>query len=170
MCNNDEVLKILQIESSEAVERISNIAAVDGVDCLMLGPTDLRSNIEYLHDSGHENVMKLMHRAKKALLSAPSITYLVGFAMPHDPPEEMRKRGYHIITGAIDLALIRNAIVADVKANKASSGMQELVSCDYWEMDLAIASKLHRVLSKQQGFCGYWSFKRLLLRRLQINK
>ncbi|MCO5554266.1 hypothetical protein L7F22_007794 [Adiantum nelumboides] len=98
MCDNDEVLKILQIESSKAVECIPNIAAVDGVDW-----------------------------QKKPV---PSITYLVGFAMPHDPPEEMHKREYHIITGAVDLALTRNATVADVKANKASSGMQELVSCD----------------------------------------
>ncbi|MCO5563086.1 hypothetical protein L7F22_016722 [Adiantum nelumboides] len=122
MCDNDELLKILQIESSEAVERIPDIAAVDGVDCLMLGPTDLSSSIGYLHDLGQENVMKLMHRAEKSVLSAPSTTYLGGFAMPHDPPEEMRKRGYHIISGAVDLALFRNAAVADVKANKASSG------------------------------------------------
>ncbi|MCO5562906.1 hypothetical protein L7F22_016542 [Adiantum nelumboides] len=122
MCDNDEVLKILQIESSEAVELIPDIAAVDGVDCLMLGPTDLSSSIGYLHDPGHENVMKLMHRAEKAVLSAPSTTYLAGFAMPHDPPEEMCRRGYHIISGAVDLALFRKAAVADVKANKASSG------------------------------------------------
>lgn len=119
-CDNDEVLKILQIESSEAVERIPDIAAVDGVDCLMLGPTDLSSSIGYLHDPGHEAVMKLMHRAEKAISSAPSSTYLGGFAMPHDPPEEMWKRGYHLISGAVDLALFRNAAVADVKANKVS--------------------------------------------------
>ncbi|MCO5612289.1 hypothetical protein L7F22_066554 [Adiantum nelumboides] len=177
MCNNDEVLKTLQVESSEAVGRIPNIAAVDGVDCLMLGPTDLSSSIRYLHDPGHEKVMKLMHRERKAILSAPSITYLAGFAMPHDPPEEMRKHGYHIITGANDLALFRNAVGADVKAKKASSGMQELVSCDGTnygcdggEMDLAIASKSRGISSKQQGSCGYWSFKRLLSRHLQINK
>ncbi|MCO5596547.1 hypothetical protein L7F22_050612 [Adiantum nelumboides] len=173
MCDNDEVLQILQIESLEPVGCISNIAAVDGVDCLMLGPIDLSSSIRYLHDSGHENVMKLMHRAKKAILAVPSITYLAGFAMPHDPPEEMRKRGYPIITGAVDLALFRNAAVADVKANKASSSMQELVGCDGTnygcdggEMDLAIASKSRGVSSKQQGPCGYWSFKRLPSRHL----
>ncbi|MCO5586285.1 hypothetical protein L7F22_040224 [Adiantum nelumboides] len=150
---------------------------VDGVDCLMLGPTDLSSSIRYLHDPRHENVMKLMYRVEKAILSVPSITYLARFAMPRDPPEEMRKRGYHIITGTVDLALFRNAAVADVKANKASSHMQELVSCDGTnygcdggEMDLAIASKSRGVSSKQQGSCGYWSFKRLPLRHLQINK
>ncbi|KAI5084512.1 hypothetical protein GOP47_0000681 [Adiantum capillus-veneris] len=124
---NEEVLRILQIESAEAVDHILDIAAVDGVDCLMLGPTDLSSSIGYLHDPGHENVMKLMHRAEKAVLSAPVTTYLGGFAMPHDPPEEMRKRGYHLISGAVDLALFRNAAVADVKANKVSTASQRIL-------------------------------------------
>ncbi|MCO5558308.1 hypothetical protein L7F22_011888 [Adiantum nelumboides] len=68
MCANDKVLKTLQIESSKAVGRIPNISAVDGVDCLILGPTNLSSCIRYLHDPGHDNVMKLMHRVEKAIL------------------------------------------------------------------------------------------------------
>ncbi|KAH7373593.1 hypothetical protein KP509_17G063900 [Ceratopteris richardii] len=114
----DDLLIMLQIESAEAVDRIPDISAVEGVDCLMLGPTDLSSSIGYLHDPGHEEVMKLLYRAEKAILSASCGTYLAGFAMPHDPPTEMHKRGYHMISGAVDVAIFRNAAVADVKANK----------------------------------------------------
>jgi 2-keto-3-deoxy-L-rhamnonate aldolase RhmA len=38
----------LQIESQEAVDNIVDIAAVDGVDCIQMGPLDLRSDMGLL--------------------------------------------------------------------------------------------------------------------------
>jgi len=38
---NDSILVAVQIETPEAVQRAGEIAAVDGIDCLMLGPADL---------------------------------------------------------------------------------------------------------------------------------
>lgn len=120
MCEQDEVLIMLQIESKEAVAHIAEIAAVDGVDCLMLGPTDLSSSIGHLHDPGHEEAVKLLHDAERAVLLAPGV-YLSGFAMPHDPPKELHKRGYHMVSGTVDVALFRNAALADVRANKVDA-------------------------------------------------
>ncbi|MCB9948509.1 MAG: hypothetical protein H6842_11900 [Rhodospirillaceae bacterium] len=42
---NDNLLVICQIESAAAVEAIPDIAAVDGVDMLTVGPTDLSGSI-----------------------------------------------------------------------------------------------------------------------------
>ncbi len=39
---NDEIIVAVQIETPEAVEAAHEIAAVDGVDCLFIGPSDLR--------------------------------------------------------------------------------------------------------------------------------
>ncbi|KAJ4774799.1 Aldolase [Rhynchospora pubera] len=41
--------------------------------------------------------------------------YLGGFAMPKDPPEMLKQRGYHMVSGAIDVAMFRQAAVEDVK-------------------------------------------------------
>lgn len=38
----------LQIESQQAVDNIADIAAVDGVDCIQMGPLDLRSDMGLL--------------------------------------------------------------------------------------------------------------------------
>jgi 2-keto-3-deoxy-L-rhamnonate aldolase RhmA len=40
---NDEILVMAQIETAEAVKNLEEIAAVDGIDCLFVGPNDLAS-------------------------------------------------------------------------------------------------------------------------------
>jgi 2-keto-3-deoxy-L-rhamnonate aldolase RhmA len=42
---NDQVLGIIQIESASAVEHVEEIAAIDGVDVLFVGPTDLSHSL-----------------------------------------------------------------------------------------------------------------------------
>jgi len=43
--SNHEVLGVVQIESASAVEQVEEIAAVDGVDVLFVGPQDLSHNL-----------------------------------------------------------------------------------------------------------------------------
>ncbi|MFP4200555.1 MAG: HpcH/HpaI aldolase family protein [Clostridia bacterium] len=42
---NEEVLVICQIETAEALENVREIAAVDGIDVLFIGPFDLSANL-----------------------------------------------------------------------------------------------------------------------------
>ncbi|KAJ3690681.1 hypothetical protein LUZ61_019845 [Rhynchospora tenuis] len=49
--------------------------------------------------------------------------YLGGFAMPKDPPEMLKQRGYHMVSGAVDVAMFRQAAVEDVKQFRLS-GME----------------------------------------------
>ncbi|KAF9872456.1 aldolase citrate lyase family protein [Colletotrichum karsti] len=49
---NDALLTIIQIETKEAFESVEDIAAVDGVDALFIGPFDLGNNIGYPVDKG----------------------------------------------------------------------------------------------------------------------
>jgi len=44
---NSKLLTILQIETGEAVEHVEEIAAVDGVDVLFIGPLDLTVNLGF---------------------------------------------------------------------------------------------------------------------------
>lgn len=44
----DDLLIMCQLESQQAVENIIEIAAVDGVDCIQMGPLDLRSDMGLL--------------------------------------------------------------------------------------------------------------------------
>ncbi|KAK9076627.1 hypothetical protein SSX86_004961 [Deinandra increscens subsp. villosa] len=121
----DELLIMCQVESEEGVKKIEEIAAVDGVDCVQMGPLDLSASMGYLWDPGHKKVKEMMRTAEKGVLKTTEKkgggggAYLSGFAMPHDRPEEMRSRGYHMISGAVDVGLFRSACVEDVKRFRA---------------------------------------------------
>lgn len=126
----DELLIMCQVESVEGVEKAEEIAAVDGVDCVQMGPLDLSASMGYLWDPGNKKVRDMMRVAEDAVLQQGSKppssggggggAYLAGFAMPHDAPESMRSRGYHMVSGAVDVGLFRSAAVEDVKRFKMS--------------------------------------------------
>ncbi|XP_076881428.1 uncharacterized protein LOC143529541 [Bidens hawaiensis] len=120
----DELLIMCQVESEEGVKKIDEIAAVDGVDCVQMGPLDLSASMGYLWDPGNKKVKEMLRTAEKGVLKTmgkESGAYLSGFAMPHDKPEDMRSRGYHMISGTVDIGLFRSACVEDVKKFKMES-------------------------------------------------
>ena len=55
---NDHICVMVQIESAKGVAAAKDIAAVDGVDCIFVGPSDLAAGLGYLGNSGHPDVQK----------------------------------------------------------------------------------------------------------------
>lgn len=108
----EELLIMCQVESEEGVKKIDEISEVDGVDCIQMGPLDLSASMGYLWDPGNKKIRDLMKVAEKAVKK--SGTYLGGFAMPHDSPLHLRERGYHMVSGAVDIGLFRTAALHDV--------------------------------------------------------
>lgn len=49
---NDIIVTIIQIETKEALDAVDEIAAVEGVDALFLGPFDLGKELELPLSSG----------------------------------------------------------------------------------------------------------------------
>jgi 2-keto-3-deoxy-L-rhamnonate aldolase RhmA len=60
---HDEICVIVQIETPQAIAGIEAIAAVDGVDALFIGPSDLAASMGHLGDSGHTDVRREIDRA-----------------------------------------------------------------------------------------------------------
>ncbi|XP_059625593.1 uncharacterized protein LOC132268774 [Cornus florida] len=122
----DELLIMCQVESEDGVKKIEEIASVDGVDCIQMGPLDLSGSMGYLWDPGNKKVREVLRSAEKAVLGTGKKgegggeAYLGGFAMPHDSPDEMRMRGYHMVSGAVDVGMFRSAAVEDVRKFKMS--------------------------------------------------
>ena len=53
---NDELCLLVQVETRQALDEIEKIAAVDGVDGIFIGPSDLAASLGHLGNSGHPDV------------------------------------------------------------------------------------------------------------------
>ncbi|WVZ12353.1 hypothetical protein V8G54_016883 [Vigna mungo] len=121
----DELLIMCQVESKEGVANADEIAAVDGVDCVQMGPLDLSASLGYLWDPGNKRVREALSEAERKVLESrndgvESGAYLAGFATAFDGARDLRSRGYHMVSGAVDIGLFRSAAAEDVIAFKTS--------------------------------------------------
>jgi 2-keto-3-deoxy-L-rhamnonate aldolase RhmA len=60
---DERVCLVVQVETRAAIERISEIASVDGVDGVLFGPADLAADIGHLGDADHPDVLQMMSDA-----------------------------------------------------------------------------------------------------------
>ncbi|AKJ41463.1 2-dehydro-3-deoxyglucarate aldolase [Pragia fontium] len=57
---NDSISVMVQIESQKGVDNLDAIAAVDGVDGIFVGPSDLSAALGYLGQAGHPEVQQVI--------------------------------------------------------------------------------------------------------------
>lgn len=55
---NDNICVLVQIESQRGIDNVDAIAAVEGVDGIFVGPSDLSAALGYLGQAGHPEVQK----------------------------------------------------------------------------------------------------------------
>jgi 2-dehydro-3-deoxyglucarate aldolase len=58
---NDSICVMVQIESRLGVENLDAIAAVDGIDGIFVGPSDLAAALGHLGQAGHPEVQECIH-------------------------------------------------------------------------------------------------------------
>ena len=64
---NDETVLIVQIESVQAYENLDAIAAVPGIDVLLVGPMDMSASVGKITDMQSEEVQSMMREIPKRL-------------------------------------------------------------------------------------------------------
>lgn len=67
---SDEICVLVQVETGAALEMIDEIAAVEGVDGVFIGPSDLAADLGHLGASGHPDVHNAIQRAIRQILKA----------------------------------------------------------------------------------------------------
>jgi len=67
---NDDMCVIVQIETRTALAEIEAIAAVDGIDGMFIGPSDLAADLGYLGNAGHEEPQAAIADAVARIRSA----------------------------------------------------------------------------------------------------
>jgi 2-keto-3-deoxy-L-rhamnonate aldolase RhmA len=115
----EELLVIVQAETPTAVEAIDEIAAVDGIDMIFLGPMDLSCSIGKMGDFQDQGVAELLQTAEQRIRDSPCM--LGGFRPPgRDLNEMFGEAGYSLVCGSVDVGLLREAARADVAAASES--------------------------------------------------
>jgi 4-hydroxy-2-oxoheptanedioate aldolase len=66
----EELCLVVQVETTEALDQIEAIAAVDGVDMIFIGPGDLSASMGYPGQPGHPEVQSVIEAAIPRILAA----------------------------------------------------------------------------------------------------
>lgn len=70
---NEDLLTIIQIETAQGVKHASEIASIDGVDVLFVGPLDLSVNLGYPRQFDHPEVRSAMEKVISACRNSGKI-------------------------------------------------------------------------------------------------
>jgi 4-hydroxy-2-oxoheptanedioate aldolase len=110
----DELLIAVQIESAIGVEHIDEIAAVAGIDLLLIGPRDLSASIGKLGRFEDPEVQAIVANAESAILRSGK--HLGSVIYPGQTPAQMFARGYDLLIAGSDIGFLvegaRRAILA----------------------------------------------------------
>ena len=109
---NEDLLVICQIETREGVERIEEIAKVDGVDMLFIGPFDLSASLGFPGEPDHPDVRKAVLKIEQAAARAGKM--LGSIQTAERPAERLFADGYRLVLADGDVTLLRDAARASV--------------------------------------------------------
>ncbi|PYH92064.1 Phosphoenolpyruvate/pyruvate domain-containing protein [Aspergillus ellipticus CBS 707.79] len=116
------VTVIVQIESRSGVENVEEIAAVDGIDVLFIGPFDLSKNMGVVrggpeHEAAIQRVLKAARAAgKKAAI----------FCTDGQDARERVQQGFDMVSVNTDVGVIRAGMLGELKV--AAGGAENVAA------------------------------------------
>lgn len=106
----EEICLLVQVETTEAAERIEEIAAVDGVDGIFIGPADLAASMGYPGEPGHPEVRKAVCDAvRRIVATGQPAGFLSG---DQGYVQEVAAAGATFLAVGVDSALLRQHAMA----------------------------------------------------------
>lgn len=107
---NDQIVVIPQIEHIQAVEHAYDIAMMDGVDALFIGPYDLSASMGQPGQIGSKEVTSAIEKIKTESLRAEKQAGIHCVAPNIAQTLEYVKNGWNLVAFSSDIFIIRDAI------------------------------------------------------------
>ena len=130
---NDALVTIVQIETKEALANVKEIAEVEGVDVLLIGPFDLGNNIGYpIIESVHDELKAAITKIHEAATQAGKHTGI--YCTSGEQARDYADKGFRFISAVTDAAALPAACESAFKTAKggymhaAVRGVKEGVS------------------------------------------
>jgi 4-hydroxy-2-oxoheptanedioate aldolase len=113
---HEELCLIVQVESAEGVKNAAEIAAVEGVDAVFIGPADLSISLGHPGNAGHPEVQAKIREVLDTVLVAGKACGILA-------PQEADARRYAqwgctFIAVGIDISLLRDAALENLRRYK----------------------------------------------------
>jgi 4-hydroxy-2-oxoheptanedioate aldolase len=124
---DDQTCLVVQIETMRGLENIGEIVAVDGVDAVFIGPSDLGASLGHLGDPGHQAVS---HAVSSALRAVRRLGKPAG-VLSSDPmlTHQYLAAGARFVAVAVDTVLLANTlsnVARDARATAVSANAEPI--------------------------------------------
>lgn len=106
-----QFMLLLQIETADAVLAASEIAAVDGVDCVFIGPFDLAGSLGVRAEPDHKVTRAAIRKVSAATKAAGKL--LSTLNTPKSGSKQLLNAGYDLVFSGSDVSMLRQAMSAD---------------------------------------------------------
>jgi 2-dehydro-3-deoxyglucarate aldolase/4-hydroxy-2-oxoheptanedioate aldolase len=117
---NEEILVILQIETTGALGEIDQVLSVPGVDVAFIGPADLSASLGHVGDPKHPEVQAAIATIEAAAKRAG--VALASICRNWEEARELYRRGYQMVTLCSDANLLAQTVGALVKTYRDEIG------------------------------------------------
>ena len=107
---NDNITVLLQIESRKGVEAVDEIASVDGVDGIFIGPADLSAALGHLGNPTHPDVEKTIQYIHERATAAGKATGIL--AVNPDNAQRYLDMGFHFVAVGVDIITLRQGLIS----------------------------------------------------------
>lgn len=105
---NENICLIVQIETQKGLENLESILAIDGLDGVFIGPSDLSASMGYIGQPDHPEVRNAIENALAAIKQANKASGLL--AITEDMANHYQKLGVDFIGLGVDAALLAKAV------------------------------------------------------------
>ena len=106
---NENTFLIVQVETLEVVDHIEEIAAIDAVDVVFVGPGDLTLSLGIPGQQDHPDVLKIMRRVVRACEDHGKVAGIAS-GLPQIP--EQIEMGFRLFSAASDFRSVLNGLRA----------------------------------------------------------
>jgi 4-hydroxy-2-oxoheptanedioate aldolase len=110
--SNRETLVVIHIETQEAVDAIDDYLAIDGVDVLFIGPTDLSQSLSHPGDTRHPDVLAALDRVAAAVVGSEKVLGI--YAGTVDMTKEWLDKGARYFTTSLE-PFLRQGMTAHLR-------------------------------------------------------
>lgn len=107
---NEDTIVVLQAESRQAITNIRDIAAVDGVDAILIGPYDLSASLGHIGEVTHPEVRAAIDTIADSCTQAG--VRLGIFGVSPDAVRPYMQNGFTLITVGVDSLFLGQAAAA----------------------------------------------------------